>query len=229
MTSYEKPLIEISTVHDGNMYIPSDAANADVIENRAKWLGKFGLNLDDAVRVYINYARDDFATYRAVTSSERGHGMRDNRLHAADGLATKDPNVILFLPIADCVGTVLYDPVKCVIMLSHLGRHSIEQNGGQKSVAFLVDKYGSNPHDIEAWLSPAPDANSYPLYTFDDRSLTSVATEQLEKAGIQKKHITTSKIDTATDPNYFSHSAFLKGKKATDGRFAIIARLPLAK
>lgn len=221
-----KPLIEISTVQDGSMYIPEDPTNADVIKNRETWLAKFGLTLDDATRVYITYNRDNFTDYRAVTVSDHGHGMRDNHLHLADGLVTKDPNIALFLPIADCVGTVLYDPVKHVIMLSHLGRHSLEQNGGQKSVAFLVDKYGSNPHDLLAWLSPAPSAEKYPVHAFDDKGLTDIAAWQLEKAGVQTKNITTSKIDTATDPNYFSHSEFLKGNKPNDGRFAMIARLP---
>lgn len=221
-----KPLIEISTVKDGTMSLHSDPTNAEMVHNREKWLAQFGISLDDVVRVFVTYDRDDFDQFQAVTISDRGHGMRDNHLHPADALATKDPNVTLFLPIADCVGTVIYDPVKNVIMLSHLGRHSLEQSGGQKSVAFLVDKYGSNPHDLLAWLSPSPSAEHYPVHAFDDKSLAEVATWQLEKAGIQSKNITTSKIDTATDPNYFSHSEFLKGNKPTDGRYAIIARLP---
>jgi hypothetical protein len=47
--------------------------------------------------------------------------------------------------------------------------------------------------------------------------------EQLETAGITPDNITDNPADTATDPNYYSHSEFLKGNKPTDGRFAMIA------
>lgn len=211
------------------MYTPENLADTEVASNRQRWLAGFGISPNEAVRVYITYDRDDFTQYRSITKSDRGQGMHGDATTPRDALATNDPSIALFLPIADCVGTVLYDPVKQVLMLSHLGRHSLEQNGGQKSVAFLVDKYGTDPHDLQIWMTPAPNQEVYPIFKLNNKGLVEAAIEQLQAAGVQPNHITASPFDTATDPNYFSHSEFLKGNKPTNGRFAIIARLPQIK
>jgi copper oxidase (laccase) domain-containing protein len=110
-------------------------------------------------------------------------------------------------------------------MLSHLGRHSTEQFGATRSVVHLQDTYGTNPIDILVWMSPSPNGDAYPLWAFDDRSFKDVLFEQFCAAGVPKSSIEVSEIDTITDPEYFSHSEFLKGNRPTDGRYAIAAVL----
>ena len=127
--------------------------------------------------------------------------------------------------LADCLGAVIYDPTNQIMMVTHLGRHSIEMEGGIKSVQFLVDEFGSEPADLQIWLSPAVDVENYPLFAFENRGLLEVAYEQFIKAGVGIDQIEASDIDTATDDNYFSHSEYLAGNQMTDGRFAIDAMM----
>lgn len=108
-------------------------------------------------------------------------------------------------------------------MLSHLGRHNLEQYGGTKCVDYLVREFGADPKNLTVWLSPAAGKENYPLYSFDNRGLHDVAIAQLNKAGVPLGNIVASPIDTAIDQNYYSHSQFKSGKRSADGRFAIVA------
>ena len=64
-------------------------------------------------------------------------------------------------------------------MVSHLGRHSVEQNGAVKSIEYLTDKCGANAKDILVWVSPSVGRATYPLTAFEGRSLREVIREQL--------------------------------------------------
>ncbi len=215
--------IAISTVVDGSM--KRSGAEIDQIDaNRHTFLEKYGLSLEKSVLVQLDYNSNDFCRYVAIDDTSKGEGMaRTGRI--ADGLATQAKNLTLFLPLADCIGAVLYDPEHEALMLTHLGRHNLEQNGGQKSVEFMVKAYGTNPKSLEAYFSPSAGAENYPLFAFGGRSLQEVASEQLIKAGVPKQSIELSRIDTTKDERYFSHSEFLKNNELADGRFAIVATL----
>jgi copper oxidase (laccase) domain-containing protein len=110
-------------------------------------------------------------------------------------------------------------------MLSHLGRHSLEQNGGFGSVKFLEEHYGSIPNNLQVWLTPAPGPDVYPLYKFDNRSLKNVLYQQMVTAGILEKNVNDNPADTSKDMNYYSHSEFLHGNRNDDGRYAIVAMM----
>jgi len=144
---------------------------------------------------------------------------------AADALVVNKINHALFLPLADCIGAVLYVQSKNILMLSHLGRHSLEQFGGSESVNFLIKNFNVEPGDITIWLSPSAGKENYPLTALNDRSLQEVAIEQFISAGVPIDNITKSNIDTTTNNKYYSHSQYLKGKRGSDGRFAIIATI----
>ncbi|MCX6728521.1 MAG: laccase domain-containing protein [Candidatus Saccharibacteria bacterium] len=218
-------IVAISKVSDGNMLIKSDKTNPEVINNRKKFLGKNGIDINQATRINTIYEGSDYCRYEVVDSSQMGAGMIDGSVVTSDALVTKNINHALFLPIADCIGAVIYDSSKNILMLSHLGRHMLEQNGGYKSVKFLIDNFNVRPADLSVWLSPAPGLESYPLYKFNNRSLKDVAFKQLESAGILPNSITDNTADTSKDDNYFSHSEFLKGNRPSDGRFAIVAMM----
>jgi hypothetical protein len=215
--------IEVSTVKDGTM--KRGGANAKRIDdNRCLFLEKYSSSPDESVLVQLDYNSDDFCRYESVDGTAAGEGMvRDGRI--ADGIATQTQNLTLFLPLADCIGAVLYDPEHEALMLTHLGRHNLQQNGGQKSVEFMVKTYETNPDKLEVRLSPSAGAENYPLFSFEGRSLQDVALEQLIQAGVPESNIELSNIDTTKDENYFSHSEFLKGNRQTDGRFAMVAML----
>lgn len=215
--------LAISTVSDGTMKRGGADAN-EVDKNRRVFLEKHGLSPEKSVLVQLDYDSDDFCRYDIVDETAAGEGMiRDGRI--ADALATQTKNLGLFLPLADCVGVVLYDPEHQALMLTHLGRHNLELNGGQKSVEFMTEQFGTVPADIEATFSPSAGGENYPLFAFDGKSLAAVAVQQLVAAGVKEDNIATSPIDTTKDETYFSHSEFLKGHRESAGRFAIVAKL----
>lgn len=215
----------ISTVDDGNMLIPDDRSNQTIAQNRATFLQKHDIDIAASTRVNITYDTKDFCRYLEVSHKDQGLGMIDDDAQSADALITTLPDHALLLPLADCVGTVLYDSKHHVLMLSHLGRHSVEQQGGQKSVAYLQDHYRSDPADILVWLTPAPGKEKYPMWAFDNRSIKSVVLEQLTSSGVLIENITDNTADTTKDTRYFSHSEYLAGHRETDGRHAIVAMI----
>jgi copper oxidase (laccase) domain-containing protein len=142
-----------------------------------------------------------------------------------DALMTTQPGIALFLPLADCVGAILYDPTKKVLMVSHLGRHNIEQQGALKSVEYMKDNAGVEPNNLKVWLSPSAGKENYPLFAFDNKSQQDVVLEQLKEAGVSAANIETANVDTTTSEDYFSHSQYLKDNSKPNGRFAIVAML----
>lgn len=218
-------VIATSTVNDGNMLDRHNKSNPSVIANRKRFLSKHGININQTSRVNIEYDSKDFCRYRKSGALQIGDGMFDAGKVIADALIVTEPNHALFLPIADCAGVIIYDKTTGTLMLSHLGRHSIDQNGGYKSIRHLVENYGCQPKNIKIWLSPIPNAETYPLFSFNNRSISDVLLEQITTAGVPSSNIVSSSIDNAKHPDYFSHSEFLKGKQENDDRFAVVAMI----
>jgi copper oxidase (laccase) domain-containing protein len=198
-----------------------------VRENRQAFLAQLDIDPTQTTLVRISYAdTTDFARYQIVDDSHLGEGMLEpvSSIYA-DALVVTRPDHALFLPVADCLGAVIYDPTDRILMVSHLGRHSLEVEGAIKSVQFLVNEFGSDAKDLQIWLSPGVGSDSYPLQAFGDRSLVEVACEQLLTAGVREANIEISDIDTAESDNYFSHSEYLAGTQMGDERFAIVAMM----
>lgn len=219
--------VGLSATQDGNMKkigFPEDEQQL-VEEHRRKFLSQLDIAVDDTVLVLLSYDKDDFCVYHDVTDVHRGEGMTKPSSFVADALVTREKNVALFLPIADCCPLVLHDTRQNILMLSHLGRHSVEQQGAKASVEYLARHHHASPSDIVAWLGPAAGKDTYPLFAFGHRSLHEVITEQLVSAGLAEEHIEQSLIDVTKTEDYFSHSEFLKGNRDSDGRFAVVAML----
>lgn len=217
-------VVALSKVADGSMYDRTQPEDQAVITNRATWLHSLGFSLDDASRLYITYGDDKtYKKYLEVNATDMGKGMRANDIEWADALVTTTPGQVLFLPVADCIATTLYDETHGVLMLSHLGRHSLEVNGAFESVRYLQSHYGSKPEEIRVWLSASISKDAYPITKLEGRGMKEVIYGQLAQAGILAKHITDDSADTGTHPDYFSHSEFLKGGKPTDGCHAMMA------
>lgn len=211
-----------STQDDGSMKTP-DGDQAVVRQNRIAFLEKNNINPADTTLHTLTYDGDDYCRYVTLGEDAKGDGiMRDGTIDA-DAVVVTNVYHGLMLPLADCVGAVIHDPVKNILMMSHLGRHNLEQHGGTKCIRYLAENHGSNPGDLTVWLSPAAGRDSYPLHAFDDRGLREVAIEQLMNGGIAPQNIDASLIDTTLDPAYYSHSEFLQGRRDEDGRFAIVA------
>lgn len=215
--------IVVSTASDGTMK-PNDIDNQlSVLENRSRYLLKNNINPIDTTLVKIDYDTDSYTRYSTLTDNDKGRGVVIESDEINDALVTVRPNHALILPLADCVGAIIYEKSKNILMLSHLGRHSLEQFGGTKSIEYLANNFKIDPNDITVWLSPSAGKGNYPLQNFNGNSLQNVAIEQFINANINPNNITKSNIDTTTDSKYFSHSQFLNNNQNTDGRFMIAA------
>lgn len=209
-------VVVVSSVEDGSMKDGVDLMTPSAIKNRTDFLQKCGMQPDCAAVHFADFSTDDYCIY------EEAH---TGLMSGVDGVSTQAIDQPILLPLADCVGAIIYDPEHHAIMISHLGRHSTEQFGGRKSVEYMTRQYGSKPQELLVWLGPSPNSNDYPLWSFGNRSFISVLTEQLQDAGVQLQNIEVSRIDTATNPDYFSHSQFLQGKQDIDGRYAVAAMI----
>ena len=194
--------------------------------NRRAFLGRASIHPEQTTLVAVTYETDDFAKYRVAAHHDRSAGMESaEQVAHADALAVDQPDHALFLPLADCVGAILYDPVRRALMVSHLGRHSVEVRGGTKSVEYLQKTFQSDPGDVLVWLSPAVGSATYPLRAFGGKGLHEVIVQQLTEAGVAAVNIEVSQVNTAQSEHYFSHSEFLKGTQTEPGRFAIVAMM----
>jgi copper oxidase (laccase) domain-containing protein len=218
-----RAFVATSTVADGSMFNRNDPNNQKVVENRRAFLAAHDITLKQSTRLKIAFDSDDFCRYGEVTDSNKSDGMYGDFDIPHDALVTTAPNHALFLPLADCVGATFYDPVHHVLGLAHLGRHSLEQQGGMKFVAYLKSHYSSDPKEIKVWLGPAPGKDVYPIWALDNKGMKEVTFEQLHAAGILDDNIIDNPAETDKDQNYFSYSEFLKGHRENDGDHAMVA------
>ncbi len=209
-------VVGVSSVADGSMKDGEDLLAPDAIRSRETFLAKLAMDSAQAATFYADFTTDDYCQY-----AEAKPGL----MPGLDGVSTTKAGRPILLPLADCVGTVLYDPAHHALMVAHLGRHSTEQFGGAKVVEYMAAHYNSRPSDLLVWLGPSPNSMDYPLRAFDNGSFVDVLTEQLTSAGVAPEHIEVSQVDTATNSNYYSHSQYLRGRQPTDGRYAIAAIL----
>lgn len=219
----DKVLVEISSAADGSM--SKAVSDEERLRNRRTFLAHYSITAEQTVLVHLSYDTQDFRRYYTIAADQAGDGITYPSSILADALFTQSKNVALLLPVADCIGVVLYDPVHQAVGLAHLGRHNLLQSGGTGAVAYMVDEFGTQPSDLEIWLSPAAGREKYPLYDFDNRSLYEVALEQLLAAGVGSEQVVIDSRDTTMDQTLFSHSEFLKGNRSLDGRQAVVAMM----
>lgn len=213
----------VSTQADGSM---SKAVSDDErLRNQRRFLAQYGLSPEQVVLVHLTYGGSNYRRYSTIHSSHAGDGIIRPSTIAVDALFTKDGNVALLLPIADCIATVLYDKVNQILGLAHLGRHNLLQRGGEGVLEYMHTEFGTDPSNVEVWLSPAAGESNYPLFDFDNKSLHEVAQKQLVAAGVLPINIAVDSRDTTVDETLFSHSEFLKGKRPTDGRQAVVCMM----
>ena len=204
--------LAISDIRDGNMrYFDSEKfteTEPNVIAYQSKLCSQIKLSPSHTARIRTIYDdRKNFTDYRKVTSTNIANFSIINsevNIPVTDGLVTEDERIGFLLPLADCLGIVVFDESKHTFGLLHAGRHNIEQNGPYKFIEYFCETFDSNPKNLKVYLSPC--ARNYQITKLDNKKLPDAAIEQLLSAGILSENITDSKTDTATNPNYPSCS-----------------------
>ena len=234
-------LIAVSSKDDGTMLNRICGRHvAEVLENRHRFCDQIGVKYDDVVYHVISYDRaQTFDNIAEVTETDTV--KYNNEGIFADALYTETAGVGLFLPVADCIATVIYDPRRRALMLAHLGRHSTVAQLMSRAVQHFVER-GSQAKDLQIWMSPSITQKNYRMDYFDHASdinwqnfcrqtadgiyldMQGFNRSLAVQAGVPADNIVISPIDTADDPNYFSHSA-----GDTGGRFAVLAEIKSTK
>lgn len=228
-------VVAFSERSDGTMLDRTIGRHAPkIVRHRQDFLAQNGLEYDDVVYQVVSYQGD--ATYNTCAIVDDRHTVKYGEGGVvADALIADRSGIALFLPVADCVATALYDPTHGVIATLHLGRHSTLTDLVRRVVGTMTAVYGTNPADVLAWLSPSVQQASYPMDYFDaadqpawhdfvDRrdgkyyiDLSGYNRARLLDAGLAAEHIQVSSVDTATDDTYFCHS-----RGDTTGRMALV-------
>ena len=138
-------------------------------------------------------------------------------------ISEKHPNIIVGNPQADCPIIICEDRNKGFTALSHCGAVYIDRKLPIDTIKALIDCCNSNIDDIYVYIGSCVHKESYiydryPKWAKNKEvwnkyieekdnnyyiDLVGAIVEQLESIGI--KNIEISPINTATDPNYYSH------------------------
>ncbi len=218
-------LVALSSVADGSMHNRNDAQDGTVLAARAAWLVKNAIDPARTTRLCVSYDTDDYCRYKEVGESDFGVSMKGFDGEVADALITITSGHALFLPVSDCIATTIYDPEHQVLMLTHLGRQSLEQQGALQSVRYLVAHYNSSVSKLQVWTSPTINKDTYKIFKLDNKGMKEAFFEQMHEAGIQDSQINDHIADTGTDDAYFSYSQYLQGNKPQDGSHAMVAMI----
>jgi len=156
-----------------------------------------------------------------------------------DALITEHPEIVLTVTIADCCPVLLYDPLRRVIGAVHAGWRGTVSGITAKAVERLVDRFGAQPENIQAYIGACIDRSSYEvdadvadhfaaaykLWDADRRKyyldIKKANRDQLLGSGLQGEHIGLSPWCTVrNNDHFFSHRK--EGGKTGRG-LAIIA------
>ena len=234
-------LVAVSSKDDGTMLNRIRGRHvAEIVNNRWRFCNQIGVKYDDVVYHVISY--DQTQTFDNIAEVTEADTVKHNNEGIfADALYTEMAGVGLFLPVADCIATVIYDPKRRALMLAHLGRHSTVAQLMTRVVQYFVER-GSQAKDLQIWMSPSITQKNYRMDYFDHvdntkwRNFCHQTADGIYmdmqgfnrslavQSGVPSDNIFISSIDTADDPNYFSHSA-----GDTGGRFAVLAEIKSTK
>lgn len=226
--------VVVSSRDDGTMLDRSTGRHHEaIVTNRRDFCAKNNIDYENIVYQRIEYGVDQ--SYAHIEQVTTEHTTAERSDIKADALITTQPGVGLFLPLADCIGLVLYDPSSRTLALLHMGRHSTLTDLIQRVITMMVAK-GAKTSDIIAYMSPSVGKDSYRMEYFEAKddiawqpycsvrpdgvylNLIGYNYSQLLSAGVADKNIQISSIDTVKNDNYFSHFA-----GDTTGRFAVLA------
>lgn len=232
----ENVIVGCSSIDDGSMLNRAVGAHApDAVANRMKFCEKLGIDYANTVFQYIVYG--DKRAYDLICEVDDGATTKYSTEMVADALVTRATGVALFLPVADCIATVLYDPGTQTLALLHLGRHSTVAELLGRVIRKMVNE-GADAAEIVVWMSPSAQMSHYVMEWFDRADEPAWRDFCREKAdgyhldlqgfnqracldnGLAPENIHISPINTVTDPNYFSHSA-----GDVSGRVGVVAMM----
>lgn len=229
-------LVALSSRSDGPVLDRTIGVHASaIVENRKTFCKLAGLNYADVAYQRIIYSDD--ATYSLIVEIDNRSTTKFTTEMVGDALFTRSVGVGMMLPVADCVATVVYDPIVRSLALAHLGRHSTLTDIVDKLISHF-ELHGSKTSDLIVWMSPSAHKQSYRMDYFDHiddplwhdfaekrndgihLDIAGFNRQRFIDAGLKPDNVYVSSIDTFSSPDYFSHS-----NGDTKDRFAVLAMM----
>ena len=182
-----------------------------------------------------------------VTEELIGSGAQDfaNTIADTDALVTNIPDVPLLLFYADCVPVLLADVETGAVGLVHAGWRGTVANIGAKTLAAMVEAFGSKPENILAAIGPSIGACCYEVDDFvrDQASgyedffapkgggkyqldLWGMNAKQLQEAGVPAENIVVAEVCTNDNVDLFCSYRAEQGRTGRMG-VCLCARKPL--
>ena len=181
-----------------------------------------------------------------VTEELIGSGAEDfaNTITDTDALITNIPDVPLLLFYADCVPVLLADVETGAVGLAHAGWRGTVANIGAKTLAAMVEAFGSKPENILAAIGPSIGACCYEVDDFvrDQASgyeeffapkgggkyqldLWGMNAKQLQEAGVPAENIVVAGVCTNDNVDLFCSYRAEQGRTGRMG-VSLCARKP---
>lgn len=161
-------------------------------------------------------------------STVRVHGELPPGLLLAppcDGHATREPDVLLTVSLADCVPIFVVDPRARLVALLHAGWRGTAQGILEEGLQTLEDHFGAGREGLQVHLGPAIGEASYEVGPEvhealglpvpsgpSSLDLRAVLARRALQAGISPDNLSISRRDTRTDPLLFSHRGGDQGR-----------------
>ena len=213
--------VAVSDLGDGSMRYFGNGDEKPIIENQQKLGATLNLTSDKIARVRTVYdGRTNYTEYYEVTPEnliQYSIANPESSIAISDGLVTKYREIGILLPLADCLGAVVYSERQGLVGLLHAGRHNIEQNGPALFIKYLVDTFNVDPAELKLYFSPY--AISYQITKLHNQTMREAALEQFIRSGVLVENIIDPGIDTTISKNYPSSSM---GDKTN--RFAVAVK-----
>lgn len=130
----------MSEKKDGNMKL----FLFETDENRKKYLGKRGSNLENLVAARLVHGGD------VEIVKDTSKLIIDD----VDGLLTNNPNIILSVTSADCLPIFLFDPVKRVVGILHCGWRGVVKGIVENALEKMENNFGSEIKNILVGIGP---------------------------------------------------------------------------
>lgn len=157
--------------------------------------------------------------------------LRTDYLHGVDAIFTQQTNICIGVTTADCVPLLFYDPHTKAVAAAHAGWRGTCGRIAEKTIAALIEKYGSSPEDIRVVIGPSISAEVYEVgkevienFEAAGFDISKIVIERknrlyldlwkanqlsLTEIGVLDDHIETAKICTFTEhEKYFSARRF---------------------
>lgn len=232
--------IAFSSAEDGCMPFGGGAESTNEQKEAVyRFLRKYGFDTAHVVKVGVLYEPTSTFTHIERADSTSAWDTK------ADAIFTTDKQATIILPVADCVATVVYDPVVEMVGVLHLGRHSSVAGLIEEFAIRVADELGSDPHDWHVWMSPSLQAESNVLDYFEPPypekwegymrpgkdgmihiDMPGHNRNCLERIGVPQENIYTNAVDTYTDKHFFSHRAATEdGDTTRQGRMIVAAAM----